>query len=434
MTTTDRIDRLPELLTELAAPRTPDYLDDILARTAGQRQRPARTLLERILPMSETTLPSVRTSPPAWRTFAIVLLLAALAVAIGAGALIASRPSTPLPAPFGPAANGRIAYSSDGDIYTADPLTGTPRALTSGRDFDSMPIFSRDGTKLAFARITSGQPGYDVVIAAPDGTGQMVITPDPLPSVTQLAWSPDGRTIAAFDGTPGANRLLILDATGTSPPRVLVEGVSSDLAFRPPAGREILVTRADGNRVSLEAVAVDGSGSRTIVEPRGGVVDQWDLGSAAWSPDGSMIAVTRAPLADDNQFKVVVMSADGSGERVLASEPTDGLEPGTTWSEANPKWSPASTHIAIQRWTNSASGDAAVHPIGIVDVADGTVIDAGPAAPAEGMSFDWSPDGTSILVLGGNSKQPILVEPDNGLPRSVFVTTDSPVSWQRVAP
>ena len=42
---------LPDLLTELAAPRIPDYTDDVLAITAGTRQRPRWAHLERWLPM-----------------------------------------------------------------------------------------------------------------------------------------------------------------------------------------------------------------------------------------------------------------------------------------------------------------------------------------------------------------------------------------------
>ncbi|HVQ21826.1 MAG TPA: hypothetical protein VMT36_01015, partial [Candidatus Saccharimonadia bacterium] len=72
MTTSDRVDRLPDLLSELAGPRTPALVDDILARTAAQRQRSARSLLERILPRAETTLPGTRVSPPL-RTIAIAL-------------------------------------------------------------------------------------------------------------------------------------------------------------------------------------------------------------------------------------------------------------------------------------------------------------------------------------------------------------------------
>ena len=54
MMPTDRFERqLPALLEDLAEPRTPDYLDDLLWQTAHTSQRPAWTFLERWLPMAD---------------------------------------------------------------------------------------------------------------------------------------------------------------------------------------------------------------------------------------------------------------------------------------------------------------------------------------------------------------------------------------------
>ena len=55
MSTFDRSDRfqqeLPDILTAIAAPRMPDYVDDLLAQAAATRQRPRWTFPERWLPM-----------------------------------------------------------------------------------------------------------------------------------------------------------------------------------------------------------------------------------------------------------------------------------------------------------------------------------------------------------------------------------------------
>ncbi|MEX1168850.1 MAG: hypothetical protein WEE50_01780, partial [Chloroflexota bacterium] len=61
---TDRFERqLPVLLTELAEPRTPDYLDDLLWQTANTSQRPAWSLLERWLPMLDIARQPVAAPP-----------------------------------------------------------------------------------------------------------------------------------------------------------------------------------------------------------------------------------------------------------------------------------------------------------------------------------------------------------------------------------
>ena len=122
---------LPELLErDRAAPRTPDYLDDLLRQTARTRQRPAWTFPERWLPM--VAIRPVR--PPSPR-FPVRI--------VGDSSPSCSSPwswararvagSQPhLPAPFGLARNGRVAYAAGGDIYTADPRPGAAKAVVTG--------------------------------------------------------------------------------------------------------------------------------------------------------------------------------------------------------------------------------------------------------------------------------------------------------------
>ncbi len=75
-------------------------------------------------------------------------LLLLVAIALYAG----SRPR--VPPPFGPAANGLVAYAQDGDIYTVDPVTGTRHLIMTGRDIDSDPRWSPNGLRLAFLRVS----------------------------------------------------------------------------------------------------------------------------------------------------------------------------------------------------------------------------------------------------------------------------------------
>ena len=79
MTAFDRFEHeLPELMTELAAARVPDYLDDMLRQSARTRQRPRWSALERWIPMGviARTAP-VRQVP--WRAIAVAALLIVLA-------------------------------------------------------------------------------------------------------------------------------------------------------------------------------------------------------------------------------------------------------------------------------------------------------------------------------------------------------------------
>ena len=72
MMPTDRFERqLPALLTELAEPRTPDYLDDLLWQTANTSQRPAWSFLERWLPMFEIARQPVMAPRIPWRSIGL---------------------------------------------------------------------------------------------------------------------------------------------------------------------------------------------------------------------------------------------------------------------------------------------------------------------------------------------------------------------------
>ena len=96
--------RLPELLDELAAPRTPAYFDDILGQVGRTRQRPGWTFPERWLPMSAVSQ-RLAAAPRVPMRAVVVAALLLIALAIGL-ALLAGSQQPAVPAPFGPAGNG----------------------------------------------------------------------------------------------------------------------------------------------------------------------------------------------------------------------------------------------------------------------------------------------------------------------------------------
>ena len=107
MTTIDRFEHeLPAALSDVAGIGRPDYLTDILGRTAHTRQRPAWASLERWLPMDLAT-PRAATARIPWRALGVLALIAILmaaAIALYAGS------QRHVPPPFGPAVNGLIPY------------------------------------------------------------------------------------------------------------------------------------------------------------------------------------------------------------------------------------------------------------------------------------------------------------------------------------
>ena len=145
MSAFDRSERflveLPEILTDIASPRVPDYVDDLLAQTAATRQRPRWTFLERWLPMVDIARQPVLASRLPWRGIGLVLVLLAL-IAVLVAALAVGGPRK-LPLAFGPARNGLVAYASGGDIYT---VTRTAPNQQWGNRLPFMPAEMRSSS------------------------------------------------------------------------------------------------------------------------------------------------------------------------------------------------------------------------------------------------------------------------------------------------
>ena len=434
MITPDRFEReLPGLFDELATARTPDYLDDVVQRSERMRQRPAWTFPERWLPMSAIS-ERMATAPRV--PLRAVALVAILVLALVAAAAYVGSQQHRLPSPFGVAGNGRIAYSSGGDIYTADPVTGQAKAIVTGPEWDKNPIFSRDGTKIAFRRQGAHLTQFDIVVVDADGGHLRLVNTEPMSDQDPLEWTADSSGLLAL--TAG-EQIIRLDASKQAPPTILASHVDAEGAtlwighVRPPDGSQVLFRRTDDSGASIYVMNADGSGARPLIrkDPTTATADDFDRFS--YSPDGTKIAfletVGEAP-------RVFIMNADGSGVRRLENEPGN-------WNTADFAWSPDSTRIAFNRWHQKADDTWETLPIGVASVSGGPVVGVGPTPVSEGAVFDWSPDGSTIISLpgpvydgtpNGTTAKPIAINASTGESHELAVDMQSATSWQRLAP
>ena len=427
MTSFDRFERsLPELFDELAAPRTPDYFDDILTRTAASRQRPGWSFPERWLPMSALTARLAAVPRVPLRLAAVVALLIVAALV---AYLVGGSGSRQLPAPFGIAANGEIALVDNvGAIRVGNSTGGDLRVLVAGSGHDR-PVFSPDGSRLAYLH------GGEIVVADANASNPQVLNPGADISVDYFAWSPDGISLAV--ATP-AGELLLFDTRHPGAPTVLTDSLPfksvsvgsgvhrSDPAslFRPPLGNELLFRAGD----ILYSAHRDGSSVHTLLDPATSGFDIAGLDGAQWSPDGSRISCIAGPAGapDNYPHTIYVMNADGTDLRAVSEAKT-----GATFDEGHPSWSPDGTRIAMMRWTVDG-GNQSFHPIAIVDVATGAVSYVGPTS-VNGYGFVWSPDGTSILEQPGDTNDLLIVDATTGKAVSAG-SVYSGFTWQRTTP
>ena len=285
MTTDDRFGTsLSSWLREDAAHRVPDHLAETLVQTAATRQRPWWSSLERLLPMSSTTMSGRMAAPtPVMLLLALGLLLAAI---VGI-AVVAGQPAPTIPS--SPASNGRIVAVDGTSLVTFAPDGSDRQVVIPALQTDDVPTISMspDGTRVAF-RINS--PSYGIqVVQLDDGTTTSIPVEDARAIGDEyIGWSPDG-TELAFAVLTGRGEELIVAAADGSSVRSLRDsiGTSAQTIWQPsysPDGEWIAFAGKRLAATHLFVIHPDGTGLRELdlglLSPEAG-----DGGGPVWSPD-----------------------------------------------------------------------------------------------------------------------------------------------------
>ena len=392
-----------------------DLRDGILAVTAGTRQRSRWAM--RFAPTN-----SIMITRPAWIAIAVLAALVALVAAL---AMIGQRPSTPF-------RTGLLSYVRGGDVYLARPDGSDPEVVLHQDGVVFMTVaWSPDGSRLAI----DGEAGAIVVDPA-TGTATFIGGTNPV-------WSPDGRQLAVLD--PGAlpvpTRLRIVEMAGGGTARTLPFPAIGGLAWS-PNGRWIAATGGtSGASNSLVRIDVT-TGAVTELDGPSGMLDS--VRDPAWSPDSLHIAFIRwGPEGAGNcpgnplcATDVFVANADGS----------DAVRLNQVRGKADlPSWSPDGRWIAFrdadranhgggQTTDAIATGIAMAHP-------DGT---GQRTISADGVeAFAWGAESDRLRFIGdaGAGSAPTIREVTlDGIPQAVevplgpapnlFERTGSRFAWQ----
>ncbi|HEX6867181.1 MAG TPA: hypothetical protein VF119_00175 [Candidatus Limnocylindrales bacterium] len=432
--TTDRFERrLPEILTEIALPQTPDYTDDILGQTARMRQRPGWTLPERWLPM-DLTASTARIGRVPWRTVAVVaLLVLAITVAI---VVVGSQQRRTVPL-FGPAANGSIIYDEAGVIYVTDPLGSPGRPLIAGQDGFGQR-FSQDGSTIWFARVVPG--GYAIMRANADGSDVRQATTMLLPDTESPTVSPDERELAAILINQYPSTLGLLSLTTDDGIRTLDLGTIEPtrfVAWRPPTGDQLVFLGRPGGvetELGLYVVDRDGTNLRNVLLRHGESMGSQlsFLGGLVLSDDGSMAAYWNwePGVEQGKDCSIHLIDLNNGQDRRMSYD-------SSARCELNPAFL-ADGRLLLERHDASGGLDAQL----FVTQADGSEQGTRIGRPwnrGENWAGDpppWmlSPDRSKVLFVGTDGAAE-MISIATGLVEPVHVRiVDGVPSWQRLAP
>ena len=430
--TTDRIERrLPGILTDLAVPQVPDYVDDILSLTARTRQRPGWTFLERWLSM-DIAIRRVGAGRTAWAAIGVLALLL-LAVGVAIVAIVGSQQRRPVP-PFGPATNGSIIYERFGDIYVTDPGATRERVLVGGDTRDFGMRWSLDGSTIFFGRETAG--GTAVMAADADGRNVRQLSSTLIPPNTEaVEVSPDGTELVLIDAASRTRSMSVLPLVGDGAMRRLDLGNVEPTTYaqwRPPNGEEIVflghpngvatelglyIVRLDRTRVRQVAVQQDESAETATPTrvPFQNLVLADDGQSAAywnWEPG----------VAAGRSCFIHFIDLESRVDRRMTFDPTANCEVQPSFLSGG--------RVLVERQDSLGVGRLLVAP---ADASGpGTLI--GPRFHYT-VKVGWalSPDREKVLLVRttGSSR---LIWIETGATEDVPVTLPDVGSWQRLAP
>ena len=186
------------------------------------------------------------------------------------------------------------------------------RKLTPLRERDSLwPAWSADSRTILFTRSIRG---YFVFAVNPDGSGERQFLHDPAGDA-EPSYAPDGRTLAYLKGSSGRNKWALYIGS-----HELAAGNIDSPVWSPDGQQLAFSNRASPSRSDLFVVNADGSGGeqRLTTGPGNSI-------SPRWSPNGRSIAFERLR---GNSSQVFAVNADGTGERQLTHEGKNG---GPVW-------------------------------------------------------------------------------------------------------
>jgi Tol biopolymer transport system component len=289
------------------------------------------------------------------------------------------------------------------ELVIVDVRRGIQRTIARGKWLGT-PTWAPDGKSVAFAQSPSPDFSYRVhhrsriFIVGADGRGKRRLASGGMP-----AWSPKGndlayvleRRIPSRRQVVTEDELRLIRRDGRNGRRLTAP--SRNRLIRDPAwspdGRQLVVRRdsyGDGGDSGLVIISFDGSPERILLP-----VDYWEYaGHPAWSPSGDTITFDASPA-------IFAVDASGANQRLLRVGDRD----------SDPTWSPDRRSIAFHRSAGYASGPGP----GYVSDDQGLELISSDARAlrrvpvlggGDGQHGDqpvWSPKGRWIAYMYGNA-------------------------------
>ncbi|MGB4758902.1 MAG: hypothetical protein WBP26_02495 [Candidatus Saccharimonadales bacterium] len=274
-----------------------------------------------------------------------------------------------------PGHNGAIVYNStqdgalDVEIYAANPDGSNPVRLSLTPGQDRAPVWSPDGTKIAFFAMERNTNLADIYIMNADGSNQVRVSPG---GVSQFApsFSPDGGKLAYYSTVSGNTDIYTVHVDGTNVQRLTTVAQGDFWPTWSPDGTKLAFysLRDGATNSEIYIMNADGSGQTRLTNTVAGVHDQYP----DFSPDGTKLVFASNREGD---YQLYTMDSNGTNVQALPALPHT--------STTNPpvaRWSPDGTKIVFS-----------------------TVVGANPAGPLYRI-YTMQSDGSNITPITPDSR------------------------------
>jgi Tol biopolymer transport system component len=183
------------------------------------------------------------------------------------------------------------ALRSNPDIWVDDLERGSTLRLTTSADHDSMPVWSPDGTEVAYRAGTLDKP--TIGLAASDGSGVKRTMACPKSPCQPSDWSPDGRFLVLTVGRMDVWTMPV-GSEGQAQP-LLTESFAERDARISPDGRWLAYVSDETGRPEVSVRSLTGPARRVVVSSGGGDQPVWRRDGAELffaGPEGRLFAVS----------------------------------------------------------------------------------------------------------------------------------------------
>jgi eukaryotic-like serine/threonine-protein kinase len=183
---------------------------------------------------------------------------------------------------------------SNPDIWVDDLERGPTVRLTTSAEFDVMPVWSPDGTQVAYRAGTLDKP--TIGFAASDGSGVKRTMACPKSPCEPSDWSPDGRFLVLTVGGSDVWTMPV-GSEGQAQP-LLAESFTERDARISPDGRWLAYVSDETGRPEVSVRSLTGPARRFVVSSGGGDQPVWRRDGAELffaGPEGRLFAVSVRP-------------------------------------------------------------------------------------------------------------------------------------------